>query len=661
MTDWSKIGVGAWLLQKHCKCEMLKPFCCPDGWQVTLFASKYLSETESRYAPIEGEALALTFGLEKSKYFILGCPDLIVCVDHKPLLGLFSKRDLENIPNARLRNLKEKTLPYRFQIMHISGVKNKVADCLSRHPSEPANHLDLIDDMPIEAAAIEGAQPSAITIDRVANHTALDPTMRTLLRVIEDGFPECPTELPSNIKIYHKFSDHLRTWNDLITYKNRIVIPEALRADALNLLHAAHQGSSSMIARAEQCMFWPGITNDIRSKRDKCMKCHKLSPSQPDAPPQQPSIPNYPFQLLCADYFSYKGVSYLIIVDRYSGWPIVKKVDTNASALINALKEAINTFGVPEELASDGGPPFTSTLVKSALASWGITQRISSVAYPRSNGRAEVAVKTMRRLLMDNTQDNGSLNSDGFLQAILTYRNTPDSATGISPAMYIFHRPIRDFLPDINVPTHLGDTYDIIQTHQEARRNHLVQHQPHLNEHTRKLPPLRVGDKVFVQNQTGPSPTKWDYTGVIIEVKQYDQYVVKMDHSGRPTLRNRKFLRLRKDQRERSHGDNYPVARPVITSPSTKEPLEPVPSEDLTPNLSIPEPSFSSHEDDISDPTPDPPPSIPVDKRSESPVSTMKNTATREPEITEETSTRRSQRITRPPERLNYSSLGNQG
>ena len=64
-----------------------------------------------------------------------------------------------------------------------------------------------------------------------------------------------------------------------------------------------------------------------------------------------------------------------------------------------------------------------------------------------------------------------------------------------------------------------------------------------LSEHTRSLPPLAVGDTVRIQNQVGPNPTKWDKTGFIIEVRQFDQYVVRVDGSGRVTLRNRKFLR----------------------------------------------------------------------------------------------------------------------
>ena len=61
-------------------------------------------------------------------------------------------------------------------------------------------------------------------------------------------------------------------------------------------------------------------------------------------------------------------------------------------------------------------------------------------------------------------------------------------------------------------------------------------------EHTRRVLPLTVGDHVRIQNQVGPHPMKWDKTGLVIEVRQFDQYVIRVDGSGRATTRNRKFL-----------------------------------------------------------------------------------------------------------------------
>ena len=67
----------------------------------------------------------------------------------------------------------------------------------------------------------------------------------------------------------------------------------------------------------------------------------------------------------------------------------------------------------------------------------------SSVAFPHSNCRAEVGVKTSKRLIADNTGRNGELNTD----AILQHRYTPDPDTKLSPAMCLFGRPIKDFIP----------------------------------------------------------------------------------------------------------------------------------------------------------------------------------------------------------------------
>ena len=50
-------------------------------------------------------------------------------------------------------------------------------------------------------------------------------------------------------------------------------------------------------------------------------------------------------------------------------------------------------------------------------------------------------------------------------------------------------------------------------------------------------------DIVRIQKQIGPTPLKWDKTGKVVEVHQHDQYVIKVNGSGRVTVRNRKFLR----------------------------------------------------------------------------------------------------------------------
>ena len=147
-TDWSKHGIGYWLFQKHCQCPSTDLFCCKSGWRITLVGSRFTHHAESRYAPVEGEALAVADALDKARHFVLGCHDLTIAVDHRPLLKIFGDRSLD-ISNVRLRNLKEKTLRYRFTMVHIPGVKNRASDTLSRHPTgDPCpKRLHLQDDV----------------------------------------------------------------------------------------------------------------------------------------------------------------------------------------------------------------------------------------------------------------------------------------------------------------------------------------------------------------------------------------------------------------------------------------------------------------------------------------------------------------------------------
>ena len=169
---------------------------------------------------------------------------------------------------------------------------------------------------------------------------------------------------------------------------------------------------------------------------------------------------------------------------------------------------------------------------------------MSSAYFPHSNSRAEIGVKTIKRLIMDNTGPCGTLDVDKFQRAILNYRNTPDRDTGLSPSMCVFGRSIRDFIP-VHPGRYLPHPVwrQTLAAREEALRNRHHKVSERLTEHTQSPPPLKVGDCVRVQNQTGQHPKKWDKTGIVVEVMQYHQYAIKMDGSGRVSLRNRQFLK----------------------------------------------------------------------------------------------------------------------
>ena len=206
------------------------------------------------------------------------------------------------------------------------------------------------------------------------------------------------------------------------------------------------------------------------------------------------------------------------------------------------------TFRVPAKIST--WPRVQGRRNQVILCKWGIRHRLSSVSFPSSNGRAELAVKTAKRLLMDNISPNGSLDNDGMVRALLVYRNTPDPGCKLSPAQILLGRPLRDTLPCINKDVMIFNNpevqpqwRDAWSKKEEALKARYVKTLENLSEHSRPLSQLKPGDSVFIQNQNGRFPKKWDKSGNVVEVRGHDQYVVKVAESGKLTLRNRRFLR----------------------------------------------------------------------------------------------------------------------
>ena len=574
-TDWSKHGIGFVLLQKFCSCTMdAAPNCCKEGWHLIYAGSRFTTDAESRYAPVEGEALAVVYALEKCRIFVLGCPDLLVVVDHKPLVKILGDRSLEDIKNPRLFNMKEKTLMYDYKIKHVPGTWHLGPDACSRYPSNqssevssvltdlrhPAAPQDILSSLEINCyvqssvlAAMsgggytEGIDVDVITWERVQEAAAQDEEIIALLHPIIYGFPATKEELPASIQPYWNIRDELSCLDGVALYTNRIIVPKSLRGEVLDCLHSAHQGVVGMKARARASVYWPGINCALSSRRAQCKTCDRIGPTQPAEPMLSSPAPEYPFDQVVADYFDLAGIKYLVYADKYTGWVVIiksPKGEADAGSLKKHLRMLFGIYGCPKELSTDGGPPFTSHDVQSFLRTWGVRSRISSAYYPQSNGRAELAVKTAKRILFDNVGPHGNINNDRVARALLQHRNTPLQDIGLSPAQLLYGRTLRDCIPTKAEANKIRPEWRMVAEDREralAKRN--IINIERFNEHTRILPELHVGDIVAVQNQTGPRPNKWEKTGTIVEKQDHRQYVVRMDGSGRCTLRNRRFLK----------------------------------------------------------------------------------------------------------------------
>jgi hypothetical protein len=116
-------------------------------------------------------------------------------------------------------------------------------------------------------------QISVITWERLYEVANEEPVLVKMMDVVLRGFPQSSYNVEEGLKQYHNFRQDLHVAEELVCYKDRIVIPAKLRPQVLETIHAAHQGVSGMISRVEDTVLWPGISTNIIKTRGGCLTC----------------------------------------------------------------------------------------------------------------------------------------------------------------------------------------------------------------------------------------------------------------------------------------------------------------------------------------------------------------------------------------------------
>ena len=73
--------------------------------------------------------------------------------------------------------------------------------------------------------------------------------------------------------------------------------------------------------------------------------------------------------------------------------------NTSAESTCDILRTLFASYGLPEEIVSDNGPQFTSSVFKSFLKNNGVKQTLLPPYHPASNEAAERSVQILKRSL----------------------------------------------------------------------------------------------------------------------------------------------------------------------------------------------------------------------------------------------------------------------
>ena len=425
--DSSAYGLGALLLQYQ-ENGSLHPVA---------YASRVLSDAEKRYAQIEKEALATTWACERFHDYLAG-KLFHIETDHKPLVSLLGTKDLSELP-ARIQRFRIRLMRYLYTIDYVPGKNLHAADALSRiQINKPEKNDDeLVKESESYLCSVLKQIPmSESRLEDVRTETKTDEVCQKISMYVKDGWPE-KYEVNHLVRPYWEAKEDITEENGILLHGTRLLIPSKLCLDILDRIHEGHMGIQKCHDRARMSVWWPGMGRQIKEMVESCPTCAVFRKQQIE-PLMPTEMPERPFQKVGVDLFEFNKQTYLLIVDYFSRFPIVKLLSSTTSMdVINHLKSAFAQHGIPQILLSDNGPQFSASQFKDFTKSWNINHITSSPRFAQSNGEVERSVQTVKNLLKKS--------GDPYL-ALLAYRTTP-LVNGEAPCQLLMGRMLRTTIP----------------------------------------------------------------------------------------------------------------------------------------------------------------------------------------------------------------------
>ena len=460
--DASPVGLSAILVQYSGEIHNL--YTNP---KIIAYASRSLTPTEMRYGQIEREALSIHFGCRKFEMYVIGS-NFTVVTDHQPLVSLF------NSPRKpgpfRVERMRLKLMGFSFNVVYKSGKWNP-SDYLSRHPRPISNATaeELEESLELECYIIDRMQsdlPDAISTSKIQKATLEDPVLSKILLGLqkENLQKQCP-----EFKEYVNYFDELSVADDVVLRGERTVIPKNLVNDVVSIGHEGHQGIVKCKRLLRSLYWFPRMDEIITKKVSKCRPCQAAVETPSEEPIQSSILPDYPWQSVDLDFLGPlpSGDYILVAIDAYSRFPEVFVVrSTSFYATVKHLNKLLSSYGIPETIKTDNGPPFKSWNFKKFAKKMGFKHRRITPRHPKANGLVEnfnkVLIKTLKIARMQGLPWQREMFT--FLRS---YRATPHLTTGKSPAELFFQqRPFR---------TRLGHRGEAKLNDEEVREHDMIQ------------------------------------------------------------------------------------------------------------------------------------------------------------------------------------------
>ncbi len=517
------------------------------------FASRALKVHEKNYSAFLLELQAAVYAIDYFDHYLKG-RTFVLYTDHAPLTKL------STVHTKTLHRLHALLNEFSFEIKHIPGNKNPVADFLSRSHG-PAKHDR--DSFIMAVAAVDSSQPPTELIKQQEACLVLGPIRQSLLQGKIPTLPPILAKTAVSLRMHKGVlcarlpprQGRIQDW------KWRAVVPRSMANAIVKEAHdsalGGHQGINRTFERIREDLWWPQMMDDVVAHTRACTTCQATANKMPPAaaPHQEYEQSQAPNDRIHADLFGpLRGQDgsnkYILgVTDTFTKILRLATIPNKEAATVAMAlwKDWMAIYGIPKVIVTDQGREFTNSLSKAIFSLLKVDHKLTSPYWPVCNQAQEHQNKTLAQYLRSilHAAQKSRVDWELYLPALMLSLNTAvNKATRQAPFRTMFGYSARlplwedmSILNDDDYPLPTSDRAAFLQwadARSAARQAaHAADRQYRDSLYQPQPPPTsyRIKQPVWLRIQPLPGPnrklaTKWE-PAVIIDRTSATSYKVR--------------------------------------------------------------------------------------------------------------------------------------